>query len=93
MRHRLPYYHVPSPYSLLIVFHIIIVRYKCATTFPTTMSLLLLSLLKFNHIISVRHKCATTFPTTMSLLLSLLKKIHILTNTTIVHVTSEYYHS
>ena len=38
---------------------------QCATTFPTTMSLLLLSLLDCNHIISVRHKCATTFPTTI----------------------------
>ena len=45
------------------------VRHKCTTNFPTTVSLLLLSLLIFFHIISVRHKCAITFPTTVSLLL------------------------
>ena len=33
----------------------------------------------------------TTFPTTM--FLSLLKKIHVLTNTKFVHVTSTYYRS
>jgi hypothetical protein len=59
---------------------IISLRHKCAITFPTTMSLLLLSLLIFFfHIISLRHKCATTFPTIMSLLfLSLLNFFHII---------------
>jgi len=66
MRHHLPYYHVPSPFIIVNFFlHIISVRHKCATTFPTTMSLLLLSLLIFNHIISVRQNCATTIPTTI----------------------------
>jgi hypothetical protein len=73
---------------------IISVTHKCATTYPTTMSLLLLSLLISCHIIRITHKCATTFPTTMSLLfLSLLIFFHILTNSKFVHVTSTYYHS
>jgi hypothetical protein len=45
MRHHLPHYHAPSPFIIVKKIHVINVRHKWATAFPTTMSHLLLSLL------------------------------------------------
>ena len=61
MRQHLPYYHVPSPFIIVNFFHIISLRHKCAITFPTTMSLLLLSLLIFFQILTNTKFVHVTF--------------------------------